>query len=154
VWQSFAKIGQGHAALWNRVLNKCSAGAEMGDCLATTDMGRNLGGCAHWGGVGSASNTMLPEPRPTTVTIKWHLDPSSRLATTNMGRKLGGSAPCWGGGAGSPLAQCCLGRGLHPHQVTSWSIQRFGHNRHGLKIGGCPFFGEGSWSHLTQCRLG
>jgi len=75
----------------------------MGDCLATTDMGRNLGGCAHWGGVGSASNTMLPEPRPTTVTIKWHLDPSSRLTTTNMGRKLGGLCPLLGRGSWVPI---------------------------------------------------
>jgi len=30
-------------------LNKCSAVAEMGDRLATVDMGRKLGGCAPFG---------------------------------------------------------------------------------------------------------
>jgi len=35
------------------------------------------------------------------------------------------------------------GRGLPSYQVASWSIQPFGHNRHGPKIEGlCPF-GEG-----------
>jgi len=34
------------------VTDKCSAVAEMGDRMATTDMGRKLrgGGCAHFGG--------------------------------------------------------------------------------------------------------
>jgi len=46
---------------------------------------------------------------------------------------------------GPHVTQCGLGRGLPSHQVASRSIQPFGHNRHGLKIGGCtPFFGE-SW---------
>jgi len=41
------------------------------------------------------------------------------------------------------------------YQVASWSIQPFGHNRHGPKIGGLyPFLG-GSWvPHLTQCGQG
>jgi len=30
-------------------LNKCSAVAEMGECLATTDMGQKLEGCAPFG---------------------------------------------------------------------------------------------------------
>jgi len=41
--------------------------------------------------------------------------------------------------------QCCLGWGLPPYQSLSWCIQPFGHNRHGLKIGGCPPFLGGSW---------
>jgi len=47
---------------------KCSAVAEMGDHLATIDMGRKFGGCvacACLGGAGSPSNTMWPEQRPT-----------------------------------------------------------------------------------------
>ena len=37
------------------------------------------------------------------------------------------------------LTQCGLGQDLPPYQVASWSIQPFGHNRHGPKIGGlCP----------------
>jgi len=31
-------------------------------------------------------------------------------------------------GVGPYVAQCGLGRGLPPYQVTSWSIQPFGHN--------------------------
>jgi len=34
------------------------------------------------------------------------------------------------------LTQCRLGRRLPPYQVASWSIQPFGHNRHGPKTGG------------------
>jgi len=37
----------------------------------------------------------------------------------------------------------CLGRGLSPFQVSAWSMQPFGRNRYGPKIGElCPF-GEG-----------
>jgi len=42
------------------------------------------------------------------------------------------------------------------HQVTSWSIQPFGHNRDVPKIGWalCPFSGEGELGpNRTQCRL-
>ena len=50
------------------------------------------------------------------------------------------------------LTQCRLGRGLHPHQVASWSVQPFGHNRHGPKWSGLVGWGAGSPS--KQCRLG
>jgi len=44
---------------------KSSAEAEMGDSLATIDMGEKRGCCAPFGrGVGSPSNTMWTEPRP------------------------------------------------------------------------------------------
>ena len=41
------------------------------------------------------------------------------------------------------------------YQVASSSIQLFGHNRHGPKMGSAvpPFWGE-LGPHLTQCRLG
>ena len=56
------------------------------------------------------------------------------------------------GGAGFHLTHCGLGRGLPPCQVASWSIQPFGHNRHGPKIGGCAPLGEGELSlYLTPC---
>jgi len=49
-------------------LNKSSAVAEMGDRLATIDMGRKLGGAVSlMGGAGSPSNTMWPMPRPTSL---------------------------------------------------------------------------------------
>jgi len=67
----------------------------------------------------------------------------------NMGQKFGewGSPRFWRGGAGSPQSR--LGRGLSPYQVAvaSWSMQPFGHNRYGPKIGGlCPFGGGGAGS--------
>jgi len=45
------------------------------------------------------------------------------------------------------LTQRRLGRRLPPYQVTSSSIQPFGHNRHGPKIGWgeCALFSGGSW---------
>ena len=54
------------------------------------------------------------------------------------------------------LTQCGLGRGLLPYQVTSSSIQPFGHNRYRPKTGGrgrAPFRRE-LRLHLTQRRLG
>jgi len=68
-------------------LNKCSAAAEMGDRLATIDMGQKLGAVPLLGGTGSPCNTTWPGPRP-----------------------------------------------IPPYQVVSWSIQPFGHHRHGPKI--------------------
>jgi len=60
--------------------------------------------------------------------------------------KFGGCAP-WGLELGPHLTQCCQGRGLPSYQVmASWSIQPFGHIKHGPKIGGCALFGRGSWS--------
>ena len=44
-----------------------------------------------------------------------------------MGRKLGGLCPLFGE-LGPHLTQCRLGRGLPPCQVSSWSVQPFGHN--------------------------
>ena len=59
------------------------------------------------------------------------------LATIDMGRKEGrGSGagllcPFWRGELGPHLKQCGLGRDIPPYQVSSSSIQPFGHNRHG-----------------------
>jgi len=52
------------------ILNKSSAVAEMGDCLATIDMGRKMTGlqCPFpCGGAGSPSNAMSPGLRPTAI---------------------------------------------------------------------------------------
>ena len=95
----------------------------------------------HWttqphreGGAGSSSNTKSPGPRST--------------STINMGWKKIGRAPppFWGGVAGPYLIQSGLGRGLAPYQVVSWSMQPFGCNRYGLKIGGVPLWGRGAGS--------
>jgi len=117
---------------------KCSAVDEMGDRLATIDIGRKFGSCALLGGGdGSPCNTVRPGPRSTFVPIKLHLDPCSRLATIDTGRTLGALYPFLGRGTGSPSNTVLLG--LRP------SIQPFGCNRHGPKIGGgcAPFLGRG-----------
>ena len=50
--------------------NKGSAVAEIGDRLATIDMGRKLGAVPFWGGgAGSPSNAMWPGPRPTSCRV-------------------------------------------------------------------------------------
>jgi len=78
---------------------------------------------------------------------KWHLDPSSSWTTIDMGLKFGGSVALLGE-LGPHLNRSRLGRGLPLYQVTYCSIQPFGHNRHGPKIGGCaPFGGAGSPSN-------
>jgi len=65
-----------------------------------------------------------------------------------MGRKLGG----W---LGPHLTQSRLGRGLAPCRVASWSMQPFGRNRYGPKIGGYAPLVEGELGpHLTQCGQG
>ena len=48
--------------------NKCLAVAEIGDGLATIDMGGKLeGSFVPFGGTGSPTNTIWPRPRPTSV---------------------------------------------------------------------------------------
>ena len=88
--------------------NKSSAVAEMGDCLATIDMGRKEEAVVplSWGELGPHL-TMWPGPRPIGAYLhtKWHLDTSSRLATTDMGRKLW-TVPLFVG-AGSPSDTVC-----------------------------------------------
>jgi len=82
------------------LFNKRSAVAEMGERLATIDMGGKLGPAVPLfrGGTGSPSNTMWPGPRPAYLRTKWHLDPSSRLTTTDMGPKIG-AVPLFRGGS-------------------------------------------------------
>jgi len=67
---------------------KCSAVAEMGDRLATTDMGRKLAGVPFLREEGELGphQTQCCLDRAYLRT-KWHLDPSSRMATTDTGRK-------------------------------------------------------------------
>jgi len=121
--------------------NKCLAVDEMGDCLATVDVGQKLGAVPLLGGELC--------PHVTKCGLDWrlpsyqgHLHPSSRSAATDKSRNLGGCAP-WGA-LGPHLTQCCPGQGLPSYQVQFWSIQQFGHNKHGPKIGGlCPLFWGG-----------
>ena len=58
-----------------------------------------------------------------------------RLATIDVGRKLGGLLYPLFGELDPRPTQCSLGRGLHPCQVSSWSIEPFGHNTPTLQTG-------------------
>ena len=71
-----------------------------------------------------------------TCARKCHLDPRSHLAATDMGRKLGGGcAPLGEGELGAHLTQCGQGLGLPACQVSSWSVQPFGHSARTLQTG-------------------
>jgi len=66
-------------------------------------------------------------------------------------KRWGGLLCPFRGELGPSLIQYGLGRGLLPYQVASSSIQPFGHNRHGPKIG-CAFFSRvaGSPSNIKS----
>ena len=69
------------------LFNKSLAVAEMGDRLATIDMGRKAGAAVPLsvGGAESRSNTVWPRPKPTsTPSSILILDPSSRLDLTTI----------------------------------------------------------------------
>jgi len=78
--------------------------------LATTDMGRKLGGglCPlgeGWSWVRIRHNVARAEGY---LRTKWHLDLSNRLATISMGRKVG-AVPLFREELGPHLTQCGLG---------------------------------------------
>ena len=118
--------------------------------------GPKIGGCAPLG-ARSPSNTMWSRPRPTFIPsgTRPTFVPSGIIIhpavwpQQTWDKKWGGCcAPILWGQLGPHITQCHLSLGLPPYQVASWSIQPFGHNGHGLKIGEgglCPF-GEWSWS--------
>ena len=115
--------------------------------------GTKIGGWAPFvggGGAGSPSNTMSPGPRPTSIPSGLLIHPAIWPQRT-WAENWGELCPLFAG-AGSHLAQCGLDRGPPPRQVPSWSIQPFGHNRHGPKIGWLhPIFGKGELGpHITQ----
>ena len=71
----------------------------------------------------------------------------------DMGRKEGAAVRLSQGELGLRLTQCGLGRGLLPYEVASSSIQPFGHNRHGPKIGwGCAIFLAGGAGSPSNTR--
>jgi len=62
--------------------NKCSAVAEIGDRLATIDMGREEGGCMLCRFRGDREHNVAWTK--VYLRTKWHRDPSSRLATIHQ----------------------------------------------------------------------
>ena len=111
-----------------------------------------IGGCAPFGGAGSSCtqegavspcNTMWPEPRRTFIPSGILIHPAVWPQQT-WAENWAATCPFEGVELGPHLAQCGLGRGLPRYQVASWSIQPFGHNRHGPKTvggGSAPFWG-------------
>jgi len=78
------------------------------------------------GGAWSPSNTVAwAEATPHT---KCYLDPCSRLAATHGPKIGGGCAPLGQGELGPHLTQCGQRRNLPACQVSSWSVQPFGHS--------------------------
>jgi len=97
------------------------------------------------GGAGSLCSTLRPGPRPTFIPSGTLIHPAvwpPQIWAENWGT---GAVPPFGGELGPHLVQCGLFRSLPPYQVASWSMQLFGHNRNGPKIGWglCLLFGEG-----------
>jgi len=130
--------------------NKSSVVAEMGDRLATTDMGRKLGAVPLWGGAGSPCNTMSPEPTSTSLSSGILTHP----AVCPQQTKLGVMCPFLRGAGSSCNTMWPWPR---PTPVSNGTLIHapFGHNTW-AKIAGAvppPLGGERA-SHLTQCRLG
>ena len=122
--------------------NKSSAVSEM-------DRGHNRHGPKRGGGLlwpfrrGARSNTMWPGLMSTSVPSGIFIHPAiwpQYTWTENWGL-----CP-FQGELRHHLTQRRLGHGLSPYQAASWSIQPFGHNRHGPNYGwGWAFFGGRSW---------
>ena len=105
--------------------------------LATTDMGRKLGGgwpCPFLGGL-APHPTMSPGPRSTSIASGILIHPAVwPFGHNGQGRKLG-SVHLWGGRAGPHLAQCGLRRGLPVYHHAKFHVDpsnRLGtiHQRH------------------------
>jgi len=79
-WNIFSSFGCAYE--YNN--NKCSAVANMGDCL---DMGRKLGAVPLFGGsLVPISHNMASADA--FLRTKWHLDPSNHMTTTDIGQKF------------------------------------------------------------------
>jgi len=97
--------------------NKCSAVAQMGDRLATINMGRKVGAVLLLGELGPPSNTVSLGPRRTSLRSGILIHPAVWRQQTWA--ENGGTVPLWGTGAGSHLTQCGQCRGLLPRHVLS-----------------------------------
>ena len=99
------------------ISHKCSAVAEMGDRLATIDMGRKSEAVPHFGG---ELGPHVPQcgPRPTFVPSGILIHPAVCAQYTWAENR--GLCPLFRGGELGPyLTQCRLGQGLPFYQVTS-----------------------------------
>ena len=79
----------------------------------------------------------------------------AEMGDNRHGPKRRGAAVPLSPELGPRLAQCGLGRDLLPYQAASSSIQPFGHNRYGPKIGWCVralFLGVAGSTSNTMSR--
>ena len=80
-----------------------------------------------WGkGTGSPSNTKSPGLRPTSIPTDILIH--AAIWPQQIWAENWGLCPFGGGGARSPPNTMWPGRGLPACQVSSWSVQPFGHN--------------------------
>jgi len=94
--------------------------------------------------LGQPFNTMSPRPWYTSLASGILIDPAVWPQQTGT-ENWRGCAPLERA-AGPNLNKCGQGWGLSSYQVASWTIQPFGQNRHGPKMGGrlCPI-GRVNW---------
>ena len=121
--------------------SKCLALAEIGDRLATIDMGRKWerGLCLLSGGARAPSNTMPAGPRPTSVPSGILIHPTILQQQTWV-ENLGGLCPFFWGGLVPHLTQCGLGKWYLDPSSCLATIEM------GQKCGLlCPFLGRVSW---------
>ena len=89
--------------------------------------GPKIGGCAPLWGAGSPSNTVWPEPRPTSIPSGILVHPA--ISPQQIWAENWGCAPLGRGKLGPHLTQCGQSRGLPACSVLSWSIQPFDHSQ-------------------------
>ena len=82
----------GHGLNQVSSISRSSAAAEMGDRLATVDMGRKQGLLCPfpWRELGSRHNVAWGEAY---LRTKWHLDPTNRLATLHQRHRQTDNGP-------------------------------------------------------------
>jgi len=85
-----------------KVIKTSSTVAEIGDHLATVDIGQKVGGCcsSFWGELGPhLTQCGLGQGLPPYQVASWFIQP---FATVDMGQNVGCAVPLFWGGAGSP----------------------------------------------------
>jgi len=109
--------------------NKCSTVAEMGDRLATIDMCRKLVGLCPLFGEGELgpylTQCCLGRGLLSYQVASWSIE---LFCDNRYGLKIWGLCPFGGGGAMSPSNTMWPGPRPTACQVSSWSVQPFGHN--------------------------
>ena len=120
--------GSPSSTMWPRPRPTSKCHLDPSSRFATIDMGRKLGTVPPFsgGGAESPSNTMSPGTRPIFLPSGILIHPAiwpQQIWTENW------DLCPFGGGQLSPhLTQRGQGRDLPAHQVSSWSIESFGHN--------------------------